>query len=213
MVLEGILFDLDGTLANTLPVCIQAFQATVNSFCGRVPSEPEIYATFGPSEEGALEKLIPGKLSRTLPYFLDRYEESHAQCTQPFPGVEKMFTILKGKGIRTAIVTGKGPKSAEISMRILGLSRYVDIVESGFAEGANKPYSIGLVLGQWNCHPGHVAYVGDTPYDMVAARTAGLLPLGAAWAETSLLRQGRQPDIHAIFYDIETFIHWIEQQN
>lgn len=213
MALAGICFDLDGTLANTLPVCIQAFQATVDHFCGRIPDETEIYATFGPSEEGALEKLIPGQLGRTLPYFLDRYEEYHAQCTQLFPGVNKLFAVLKEKGIHTAIVTGKGPKSAEISMRILGLARHVDIVESGFADGANKPYSITLVLRRWNCAPGNVAYVGDTPYDMIAAQTAGLMPVGAAWAETSFLRQEPHAGTATVFYDIESFIRWIEQQN
>jgi len=94
---DGKRFDLDGTLANTLPVCIQAYQATVLNFCGRTPEESEIYARFGPSEEGVLEQFIPGQLAKTLPYYFDRYEQFHAQCTQTFPGVEQMFAMLLAK--------------------------------------------------------------------------------------------------------------------
>lgn len=211
MSLDGILFDLDGTLANTLPVCIQAYQATVQHFCGFTPEEAEIYTMFGPSEEGLLEKYMPGQLDKTLPFFLEHYERFHDQCIRPFPGVERLFSTLQAKGMRTAIVTGKGPHSAEISMRILGLGRWVDMLESGFAEGSNKPYSIGLVLRRWGLSPEQAAYVGDTPADMSDARAAGLLPLGAAWAETSLLRDQASTNGYTKFYELEHLIRWIEQ--
>lgn len=211
MSLDGMIFDLDGTLADTLPVCIQAYQATVKYFGGWVPEESEIYARFGPSEEGMLEEFIPGKLDRTLPYYLERYEEYHTQCPQAFLGVDELFSVLHSRGIRAAIVTGKGPLSAAISMRILGLSKWVDIVEAGFAHGADKPHSIGLVLRRWEMPPEQAAYVGDMPYDIRAARQAGLLPVGAAWAETSPLRKQPASQEHPTFYDLDQFIQWIQQ--
>jgi len=211
MSLNGILFDLDGTLADTLPVCIQAYQATVQHFCGRTPEESEIYAKFGLNDEGVLEQFIPGQLDQTLPYYLDRYEQFHAQCPQVFPGIDRVFTILKAKGMRAAIVTGKGSQSAAISMRILGLTRWVDIIESGFAHKADKPHSIGLVLRRWGLPPGQAAYVGDAPSDITAARRAGVLPVGAAWAKTSLLRNDPISQEYITFYDVDSFIRWIEQ--
>jgi phosphoglycolate phosphatase-like HAD superfamily hydrolase len=210
MTIDGILFDLDGTLADTLPVCVQAFQATVANFCGRTPDEAEIYAGFGPSEEGMLEDLIPGRLVETLPYYLDRYEHFHAQCTGTFPGIDGLLSTLKQRGIRTAIVTGKGPGSAAISMRLLGLSNRVDSLETGFAAGANKAYSMGLVLQRWGMPPERAAYAGDTQEDMVAASAAGLLPLGAAWANTSALRNHPFSSEHPVFDHLDGFIRWVE---
>jgi phosphoglycolate phosphatase-like HAD superfamily hydrolase len=210
MNIEGILFDLDGTLADTLPVCVQAFQATVANFCGSTPDEAEIFAGFGPSEEGMLEQLIPGRLAETLPYYLDRYEHFHAQCTGTFPGIDGLLSTLKQRGIRTAIVTGKGPGSAAISMRLLGLSNWVDTLETGFAAGAKKAYSMGLVLQRWGMPPQRAAYAGDTPEDMLAARAAGLLPLGAAWAETSALRNHPVANQQPTFDHLEQFIRWVE---
>ncbi len=210
MRLKGIIFDLDGTLADTLPVCIDAFQETVHYFTGRRPEPGEISALFGPNEEGMLAKLIPGRLEETLPRFVAEYERAHDQCRQLFPGIERALDLLKGKGIRMAIVSGKGRQSAEVSMRYLGLGRWIDCIETGFADKADKPASIRKVLAHWNMLPEEAAYVGDVPSDMRDARRAGMLPVGAAWATTSTLRDAPGVKSELIFYDIDSFIHWIE---
>ena len=210
MPLRGIIFDLDGTLADTLPVCIDAFQETVQQFTGRRPEPGEIIALFGPNEEGMLETLIPGRLGETLPRFVAEYERAHDQCRQLFPGIERALDLLKGGGIRMAIVSGKGSQSAEISLRHLGLGRWIDCVETGFAEKADKPTSIRKVLGRWHMPPEQAAYVGDVPSDMQSARQAGVLPVGAAWAGTSTLRSTPAEEPGPIFYDIESFIRWIQ---
>jgi pyrophosphatase PpaX len=210
MTLSALLFDLDGTLADTVPVCIQAHQETAWHFTGRFPSESEIYALFGPSEEGILERLIPGRLDETLPYFLARYEQLHDQCLQPFPGVERLFAVLQDKGVRSAIVTGKGAHSAEISMRILGLDRWVEMIETGSAAGDNKPHSMRLVLERWGLPPAQAAYVGDAPTDITGAGQVGVLPIGAAWAPAAQLRSQRAEGEYLLFYEMEQFIRWCE---
>jgi phosphoglycolate phosphatase-like HAD superfamily hydrolase len=60
MKIRAVIFDLDGTLADTLPLCIQAFRASVQPLIHRCPSDEEIVATFGPSEEGTIMALAPG---------------------------------------------------------------------------------------------------------------------------------------------------------
>jgi len=211
MSLRGILFDLDGTLANSLPVCLRACQLTVEHFTGRFPGELEVTKFFGLSDEGVLENILPGRLAETLPYYLDVFEHLHLQeCKEPFPGVEKLFDVLQVKGIRTAIVTAKGQKSAAISLRILGLSHWVDTVETGFPDRRDKPRSIRNVLERWGMRPEQAAYIGDTPYDIKASFEAGLLPIGAAWAKTSTLKLEAHPQAYKIFNDIDSLIHWIE---
>jgi pyrophosphatase PpaX len=209
MHLRGMIFDLDGTLADTLPVCIDAFQETVQYFTGRRPEPGEITALFGPNEEGMLETLIPGHLDQTLPRFVAEYERAHGQCRQLFPGVERALDLLKQGGIRMAIVSGKGRQSAEVSLRYLGLQRWIDCVETGFADKADKPASIRKVLAHWDMPPEQAAYVGDVPSDLQSARQAGVLPVGAAWAATSTLRDMPTLTSELIFYEINDFIQWI----
>ncbi len=210
MTLRGILFDLDGTLADTLPVCIQAFQETIQHFTGQRPAEAEIVALFGTSEEGILEKIMPGRLPETLPRYLVEYARLHELlCPRLFPGVENALSLLQASGIPMAIVTGKGHLSADISLGVLGLGRWIDCVETGFPDKADKPFSINKVLQRWNVPPDQAAYVGDMPSDMEAAQQVGMLPLGAAWAETSTLRMEPDGQAAVMFYDIDSFIRWI----
>lgn len=211
MNLKGIIFDLDGTLVDTLPVCVGAHIETSARFTGRRPSDAEVLSHFGPSEEGSLEKLVPGRLSETLPVFLKFYEELHSSVQQPFTGIEQTLQWLRARQMPVAIVTGKGKFSAEISLRILGLERWVDCVEVGFADRADKPYSIRKVLDRWQMRPEEAAYVGDMPYDMQAARETGLLPIGAGWAETSLVRDGNAGAVHT-FLSVDEFLAWLESQ-
>lgn len=208
---KAMIFDLDGTLANTLPVCVRAFQDTLQHFCNRTLSEEEVYAHFGPSEEGILESLVPGRLSETLPVFADIYRRDHFLCQAPFPGVEQLLKTAKRLGMHTGIVTGKGRLSADISLEILKIGPLIDRVEVGFPEGANKPRSIRLMLADWGIDPAQAAYVGDMPSDMDAAREAGVLPLGAAWAETATVHPGA--DGYMCFGRVEELIRWVENVN
>jgi len=211
MKLKGILFDLDGTLADTLPVCIQAYQATVEHFGNWTPGDEEIMHYFGTSEEGILERFFPGQLNNTLPYFLNCYDKLHTEkCLNLFPGIDKALALLALKHIQTAIVTGKGSHSAAISMRLLGLDRWINIVQPGFPDKADKPYSIRKVIDRWGIQPGEAAYIGDTPYDMHASQEVGLLPIGAAWASTSTLGLDDSAPTYKIFKNTKDFIGWVE---
>ena len=185
------------------------FRKTFEHFGVNNLPDDEIKAMFGPTEEGILERVLPGQLETSLPYFLNEYEHQQKLEPLPFKGMERIFTLLRQKGIRVAIVTGKGIGSTEITMRILGMTSWVDEVETGFAEAANKPLSMRRVLERWGIDPQQAAYVGDTSYDMQSAREVGVLPLGAAWAVSPLLGEGNSQAAN-LFFDVESFAKWVE---
>lgn len=56
-----VLFDMDGTLADTLPLCVEAFGRATEQLTGRRPTETEITDTFGPDETGTMAVLTPGR--------------------------------------------------------------------------------------------------------------------------------------------------------
>jgi pyrophosphatase PpaX len=211
LTIRGIIFDLDGTLADTLPVCVQSFQYTIEHFRGWRPLPEEIYALFGTNEEGILDRLAPGCLQEMLPYFLNTYEELHSLCPKPFPGIERVFETIQRKKKTAAIVTGKGKLTTAISMRLLGLDRFVQQVETGFQDRSDKPFGIRSVLSQWNCAPEEAAYIGDALSDMGSAQAAGVHPLGAAWAGTSEMLHLDALPAYPVFYEIPSFIDWIER--
>jgi len=186
MKLQAILFDLDGTLGDTLPIVVQALQETFRLYAGQEYTPGEISLMFGPTEEGVIRPRVAGTdFAAALQHYLQRYEALHYLAHEPFPGVIRLLDLLGKKGIRRGVVTGKGRGTAEISMRAMGLSQYIEALETGSDAGPEKPMGIRRLLAKWNIDPELGAYVGDMPYDISAAREAGLLPLGAAWAATA----------------------------
>jgi pyrophosphatase PpaX len=210
MKLQGVIFDLDGTLGNTLPVVFEAFQRTLLEFLGHHYTDREIRALFGPTEEGIFQQLVPEQWQACLQTYLAAYDEIHAQYAHPFPGIEDALQLLKQCGVPLAIVTAKGHHSAAISLRHLGLAHYFDAVETGTAEGAVKPKFIRKVLARWGASSCQVAYIGDAAYDMEAAREAGVIPLGAAWAATADADRLNALSPLATFRSVDDFIRWIE---
>src|SRR6266540_1983478 len=105
MKIKGVIFDLDGTLLNTLPVCYSGFRSTLLKFLGREYSDAEISTLFGPSEEGVLKRLLPDKWEESLQYYLDAYDQAHLEYAEPFPGIEAALALLTERNIRLAIVS------------------------------------------------------------------------------------------------------------
>jgi len=210
MKLDGMIFDLDGTLGDTLPVCFAAFRRALRGFSNRPYTDEEIAALFGPSEEGMIRQLVPDQWQACLKAYLAAYEEESAKRAGLFPGIGTALGLLKRRGVALAIVTGKGPHSADISVRHLRLAEYFDVVETGSPDGGVKPLSIKKVLTVWGAMPHQVAYVGDVPADMEAAREAGVIPLGAAWAVSSSADDLSARSPLETFRSVESFIQWIE---
>jgi len=121
MKLKGFIFDLDGTLINSLPVVRTSLNSTLLKFTGRVYNDNELSALFGPSEEGIFKKLFPNSWREVLQFYLNKYDRVHRQYAKPFPGVIETLTLLQERKMRLALVSGKGPGSMEISLKHSGL--------------------------------------------------------------------------------------------
>lgn len=210
MKLDGMIFDLDGTLADTMPVCLQAFQETLLFFSGGSISLQELYPMFGPSEEGILRILLPDKGIEAYPRYLSAYKRIHQDCMQLFPGIEDLLDVLASHGLRLAIATGKSPETAKISMRSLGLETRIERLETGFIDHGDKPELIRRILDGWGMPADRAAYVGDVTSDLYAAEIAGVLPIGAAWAGSSPLRGIEPREEWLIFEQVIDFAVWIQ---
>jgi phosphoglycolate phosphatase-like HAD superfamily hydrolase len=208
MRLDGMIFDLDGTLADTLPACFAAFRRAFAARGHRPLSDAELMGYFGPSEEGIFQRLAPDDWPAYLAAYLEAYEGEHLKAAL-FPGIEDALRHLRRLRVPLAIVTGKGRDSAAISIRLLGLDRYLDGWEPGAPTGIVKPAAIARVLDRWRLSPERVAYLGDTPEDVRAARTAGLIPLSAAWDGRADPERLRAAGPRAVFPAVDDFRRWI----
>ncbi len=183
--MKAIIFDLDGTLGNTLPLCIAAFKQSIEPLAGRVLSDEEIVATFGPSEEGTISALIPDHYDRGVEDYIAHYRELHRMCPAPFDGIVDILEHLKSRGVRIALVTGKGGRSADITLEAFGIGHYFEAVETGSPLGPRKVEGIAGVLERLGVAPEEAVYVGDSPSDVTSSREARVSVVAAAWAETA----------------------------
>ena len=208
--IKAVIFDLDGTLANTLPLCIQAFRQSVEPLISRSISDADIIATFGPSEEGTIMALAPAHYDKGLADYLHYYKQLHNMCPVPFEGMNAILQGLKKKGVRIAMVTGKGRHSMDISLRHFELTHFFEMIETGSPKGARKAEGIQIILDRLtDIKKDEVIYVGDAPSDITASRKVGIPIVAAAWAETSEPEklQEMQPD--ELFYTIKDFEDWL----
>jgi len=212
MKLKGFIFDLDGTLINSLPVVRTSLSATLLKFSGRVYTDKEISSLFGPSEDGIFKKLFPESWREVLQFYLNEYDRIHGQYAKPFPGVVDTLTLLQARKIKLALVSGKGAESMEISLKYSGLKHFFEIIISGSEFRASKPEHIRLVLERWKLSPDEVAYVGDIAYDVASAKEVGVLPISALWAETVQVQKVLAMNPAYAFESVASFNEWISHQ-
>lgn len=185
--LKCVIFNMDGTIANTLPLCITAFRKSVRALSGANLTDRQITNAFGPSEEGVIAALLPEHYDEAINRYLEYYEAFHPiLCPHPFYGIPRLFFYLWKYGLKVAVVTGKGERSLGISMRILGISRsWFQRIETGSPEGSNKADGIRRVLKALSIRPDEAVYIGDSVYDIDAAREVSVPIVSAAWSPTS----------------------------
>ena len=208
--IKAIIFDLDGTLGNTLPLCIKAFKSSVEPLINRVVPDEEIIATFGPSEEGTIMKLVPEHYEKGLAGYLHQYKILHSMCPHPFDGIKELLIYLQGKSVKLAMVTGKGKHSTDISLQYFNIEPFFEIVETGSVNGPRKTEGIQCVLKNWpGIQKDEIVYVGDAVSDIEASRKAGVPVIAAAWAETADPDQLKQYTPDRIFYTVADFSRWV----
>lgn len=210
--IRTVIFDLDGTIANTLPMCLVAFKQAIEPLAGRSLSDEEIIATFGPSEEGTIQALIPEHYEQGLERYLQHYATLHDRCPQPFDGLVPILNYLRSNRIYVAMVTGKGARSTKITLDKFGIHALFDLVETGSPLGPRKVQGIQNVLNRFGLHPDEAIYVGDTPSDIVTAREAKVGIIAAAWAETADCErlQAQHPD--EMFRTMQEFSDYIRSR-
>jgi phosphoglycolate phosphatase len=184
---QAILFDLDGTLADTAPDLAQA----LNKLRLERGMEPAPYESLRPYASAGARGLIGAGLGLTpeaAEYealriaFLNNYEAAIAVHSRLFDGVPELLAQLDRSGIAWGIVTNKAMRFTDPLVPMIGLGHAACVV-SGDTTPHAKPHPAPLLeaaqrLGK---APEQCWYVGDDMRDIQAGRAAGMLTIAAAW--------------------------------
>ena len=211
--LKAIVFDFDGTIANTLPICFYAFRQAVGpDICDSMTDEDIRAKYFGPTEEGVFQKHFPDKVEELCQKYYRAYEEMQKETFGMPKGLMELIHALSKKGVHVALVTAKGPVSCKISLDHYGIADAFETIEVGSPQGRAKDQGILKALETMGVSPEETAYVGDSYKDVISSRKAKVASWGAAWMETASPEKilAEKPD--EIFYTVEEFKARLEKE-
>ncbi|MEI4768191.1 HAD family hydrolase [Psychrobacillus sp. FJAT-51614] len=184
--MKAIIFDFDGTLANTLPICYYSFQSVFKEFDNKELSSEEIKAMFGPSETGIIkENLINRNIEKAIEKFYESYLEKHSNFVQSNREIDDLLIHIKELGIKLGIVTGKAKRSLDISLKALQMEEMFDVIITGDDVQFPKPHPEGVnkALTILNVQKEEAAFIGDSEADILAGLQAGIFTIGVQWLE------------------------------
>ncbi|MCQ2009117.1 MAG: HAD-IA family hydrolase [Sporolactobacillus sp.] len=189
MELRNVLFDFDGTLANTLPLTVYAMQKVFKNYDGQSYDAHEIVAMFGPPEEGMIKKNLKNQsaAAEAIELYFNLYEKEHENYVKKNAEIFDMLHLLKDKGIRIGLITGKARRSYIISEEKLGFKGIFDSVITGDDVMNPKPDPEGIkqTLIKFEADPAKSIYIGDANGDTLAGKAAGIHTAAVQWLEMS----------------------------
>ena len=207
-----VAFDMDGTIADTIPMCIKAFRNSISPYIGHELSREEILHTFGLNEIGMVKAIVGQKWESAIEDFYCQYESLHNEVTSVFPGILKLIAFLKKKNITVALITGKGEKSCTITLEKLGLSEIFDEILYGSEISPNKKENMEYLLKKYSISKEKFCYIGDTVQDIKDCQEVGVICFSAAWQESSNADILEKENPNHVFYCVNDLYEYFNRK-
>jgi len=184
MLLETAIFDLDGTVIDTGPLIADSFRHAVRTVLGKTIDDDEMLAYVGGwSLREQMCRLAPDRSQELVEAYRAYNEPRHAGL-EFCPGMHELLLELHARGVRLGLATAKRRSTVEIAFRYLPqLEGLFDAVVSAEDTERHKPDPAPLLLAleRLGANASAGAYVGDSPFDVEAAKAAGLRSVAVTW--------------------------------
>ncbi len=183
--LSTYLFDLDGTLIDTTELIMSSFRHTMQTHLERVPPEAEWRAGFGTPLRPQLARYAEGNVE--LDALVVTYREyqwaNHDRLVSTFPGVTEVLVELADRGAQLGVVTSKNRTGALHGLRHCGLDEFFEVLVSADDVAKHKPDPTPVVaaLVRLGASSEDAVFIGDSPFDCMAGRAAGVSTAAALW--------------------------------
>lgn len=180
-----LIFDLDGTLADTLPLIYEAFNDALGPELGRSLSPEEIRSLFGPPDNAVIRAVVePDRQDAAIERYVSTYQERHHELVQLFDGIAELIEEAHAAGMRLAVVTGKSRATALMTLEILGVLDDFDVIYAGDDVDRPKPDPMALQMALDDLahdEPARAVMIGDSAADVIAGKAAGVSTIGVLW--------------------------------
>lgn len=187
-----VIFDFDGTLADTSECIVKTAQRTMERLGLPMRSEWEIKQTIGLPLEECFRRLVrenrtDNLIERCTDYYREEFFTLQEQTIRLFPGVKGWLQRLKDEGVKIAIATSRGGKSLGMLCDQLGIGDFITMRMSSdlVTEKKPAPEMVERILAELKFSPDETLVVGDTVYDIEMGQRAGCDTCGVTWGNQS----------------------------
>ncbi|MDQ4062787.1 MAG: HAD hydrolase-like protein [Actinomycetota bacterium] len=211
--LDAVLLDFDGTIVDTTELIHQSMRRATSEVLGRQLDRETLMANVGQPLPRQMELLDPERVEELLESYRLHNEELHGAWIRGFPNVEVSLARLRDAGLALAVVTSKRRSSVDMALDSFpGLRNVVNNVFVTMEDTMeHKPLPAPLLKGLellGGIPPERAAYVGDAPFDITAARSAGVMSIAVSWGafpEEPL----RAADPDHLFKDLDSVVDFL----
>jgi pyrophosphatase PpaX len=178
-----VMFDLDGTLVDSAAVILGSFHhATETVLRRRFPDEQILAQVGGTNLAHQMALLDPDRVEELVRVYRAHNDPQYSELAS-FEGVLDVLRRLKIEGRQLGIVSAKRRPTIERVLQGVGMGEYFDVVVGSDDTDRHKPDPAPVLkaLELLEAEPEDAAYVGDSPFDVAAARAAGVFAVAVGW--------------------------------
>ena len=178
-----VLFDLDGTVVDSGAIILASMRHATREVLGRDYSDEELLQTVGgPGLEAQMRAFAPDQVDRLVDVYRAHNEPLHYEL-EACAGMEDVLVRLHEEGRSLGIVTAKRRATVELAFAQVPLGHLFETIVGGDETERHKPDPAPLLLAaeRLKADPAQMAYVGDSPFDVRAAKAAGMFAVAVTW--------------------------------
>lgn len=182
--LQAVLFDLDGTLIDTVELILVSMRHATRQVMGpSAPPDDVLMAGVGIPLIKQMREFAPEHADELLRVYREFNHVHHDEIAKAYPGTLEVLDTLRARGIRMGIVTSKGEVAASMGIDLFGLRGSMEVIVTADDVDTHKPdpFPLAYAATLLNVDLRYCVYVGDSPHDMLAAVSAGAIPVAALW--------------------------------
>lgn len=190
--IDAVLFDFDGTLADTIHHILMSFRHATQVVLGEaLPDEELLYHVGIPlAQQMRLMTDDDATAEKLLTTYREFNHRTHDDMVQLYPGTLEVLSQIHTRAIPMGVVTSKGTPMAMRGIGLFDLGRFLSVIVTADDVALHKPdpFPVLHAAAMLELDPQRVAYVGDSPADVASALGAGAIAVAATWGVASRIR-------------------------
>jgi len=195
---KAVVFDLDGTVVDSVELIVVSFQHAIREVLGREISWEDAIAWVGRPLREQMEFFSPERADELVESYREFNHREHDRMLTLYEGMQQLLEGLRSAGVKVGLVTSKSRFTTQMAFDLTGIEEYFDASVCADEASGNKPSPAPILacLGQLGVAPGGAAYVGDSPADIHAAMSAGVASIAVSWGVFPVEKlEAEKPDL------------------